>query len=590
VRLKKVLGLAALLMAVALVATACPAEEQAPGGDGEIPFGNNENGANFNGWNNKEATDLMKASDVELDLDKRVEQFKRIGELAREDVASIPLFAKPAILIWRSDRLGQDLDFEAAQVGFSRELSKWTLKGDNTLKFGSEQWPECLNPVTACSNSSWMAWHMTPTQIYLITADNEGNYIPSPLIKKIPNEADGSLVKEPFSVTYELNDMTWEDGSPITGEDIKFTWQAMMETPDAVSRVGYEDIDDITTQGNKVTIKFKKAYAPWQTLLGSFGAPNGYILKKAAFPKGPNVTDEMADNMPFAGGPYKLESFSDTEIILVANAAYKGPDKPKIPRIVFRNLQAGGQAAEVAALRTGEIDVAFPQIGDALREIGEGKVPNAKIKMKAGTTYEGLWFNLDMYPVNDKSVREAILNLLDRKTAVDTVFGWTKAAGFEHTVNRCLLYVKSAYGGKFCNDDFPDTADPDAAKKALLDGGWTLFDGEGEEVDEAGIDEALEAGGAVWKKDGKALTLKYGTTAGNTGREQAQLIFIRQMVGFGIDARTDNSPSGFLFQIRHPNRDWSMLQYAAVAPPDPTVTANWAGDQIPGCETCPNEP
>lgn len=588
--MRKRLGLIALLMAVALVATACPQAKETKKKE-EIPFGNNENGANFNGWNNKEATDLMKQSDVELDFDKRVEQFKTIGQLARGDVASIPLFAKPAILIWRSDRLGTDLDFEAAQVGFSREVAKWSLKGDQTLKFGSEQWPECLNPVTACSNSSWMAWHLIPTQAYLITSDNEGNYIPSPLIKKIPNEADGSLTKDPFSLTYELNDMTWEDGTPITGEDIKFTWRAMMETPDAVSRVGYEDIEDITTQGNKVTIKFKKAYAPWQTLFGSFGAPNGWILKKAAFPKGANLTDEMADRMPFAGGPYKFESYSESEMVLVANSAYKGPDKAKIARIVFRNMQAGGQAAEVAAIRTGEIDAAFPQIGDALKEIAEGKVPSARIKMKAGTQYEGLWFNLDMYPVNDKPAREAILQLLDRQKALDTVFGWTEAAGFKHVLNRCLFYVKSAYGGKFCNDDFPDKPDPDAAKETLLKGGWKPFDLEDKEIKAADFDKAVEEGTlGVWKKDGKPLTLKYGTTAGNTGREQMQLILIRQMVGFGVDARTDNSPAGFLFQIRHPNRDWAMLQYASVAPPDPTITANWAGDQIPGCERCPGEP
>lgn len=593
-RPKKVLALAALLMAVALVATACPADTKAPGGDGKIPFGTNENGGNFNGWNNEEATKAMKDSDVELDLAKRVELFKQIGKLSRDDVASIPLFAKPAILIWRSDRLIGDLDFEAAQVGFSRELAKWTLRGDQTLKFGSEQWPECLNPVTACSNSSWLAWHMTGTMTYLITADNEGNYIPSPLIKKIPNEADGSLVKEPFSVTFELNDMAWEDGSPITGEDIKFTWQAMMETTDTISRVGYEDIEDVVTEGNKVTIKFKKAYAPWQTLFSSFGAPNGYILKKAAFPKGPNLTDEMADNMPFAGGPYKLQSFTENEIVLVANAAYKGPDKAKIPRIVFRNLQAGGQAAEVAAIRTGEIDVAFPQIGDALQEIVDGKVPNAKIKMKAGTQYEGLWFNLDMYPFNNKAVREAVLNVLDRQAAVDTVFGWTKAAGFTHTINRCLFYVKTAYGGKFCNDDFPVEPDLEAATKALVDDGWKPFDENGEEMTVEDFEKAIAAEelvpGSTWRKDGKPLVMEYGTTAGNTGREQAQLIFIRQLVAFGIDARTDNSPSGFLFQIRHPGRDWAMLQYAAVAPPDPTITASWGGDQIPACETCPGEP
>ncbi|HMK10900.1 MAG TPA: hypothetical protein VK461_04940, partial [Acidimicrobiales bacterium] len=33
-----------------------------------------------------------------------------------------------------------------------------------TITIGAEQWPECINPITQCANSSWMQWTtMTPT-------------------------------------------------------------------------------------------------------------------------------------------------------------------------------------------------------------------------------------------------------------------------------------------------------------------------------------------------------------------------------------------------------------------------------------------
>ena len=32
------------------------------------------------------------------------------------------------------------------------------LDGDGQIVIGAEQWPECLNPITECANSSWYVW------------------------------------------------------------------------------------------------------------------------------------------------------------------------------------------------------------------------------------------------------------------------------------------------------------------------------------------------------------------------------------------------------------------------------------------------
>jgi len=38
-------------------------------------------------------------------------------------------------------------------------FSAWEdVDGDGQIIIGAEQWPECLNPVTECANSSWMVW------------------------------------------------------------------------------------------------------------------------------------------------------------------------------------------------------------------------------------------------------------------------------------------------------------------------------------------------------------------------------------------------------------------------------------------------
>ena len=32
------------------------------------------------------------------------------------------------------------------------------IDGDGQIVIGAEQWPECLNPITECANSSWYVW------------------------------------------------------------------------------------------------------------------------------------------------------------------------------------------------------------------------------------------------------------------------------------------------------------------------------------------------------------------------------------------------------------------------------------------------
>ena len=50
-----------------------------------------------------------------------------------------------------------------------------------------------------------------------------------------------------MTITVALNpDAVWEDGSPITWEDIECTWQAQLNTPGSVETVGYDKITSVS--------------------------------------------------------------------------------------------------------------------------------------------------------------------------------------------------------------------------------------------------------------------------------------------------------------------------------------------------------
>ena len=88
----------------------------------------------------------------------------------------------------------------------------------------------------------------------------------------------------------------------------------------------------------------------------------------------------------------------------------------------------------------------------------------------------------------------------------------------------------------------------------------------------------------VWQKDGVCLELTWQTVAGNARREQIQAIVIPMLEEQGIIVTADNTDPGTLFEQRLPQRQTEMMLYANVASPDPSVTGNWACQNVPSPE------
>jgi peptide/nickel transport system substrate-binding protein len=411
--------------------------------------------------------------------------------------------------------------------------------------------------VTACYNASWLHYTATiPVLPQLITLDGDNNYVASPLIKQIPTFENGGLTRDPFTVTYELNpDAVWEDGTPITGEDVRFTWQAYLKSGESIfgKDPGYSKITDVRVSGDKVTLVFSEPHAAWKD---KFGGGAEYVFKAAAFEGNPEISDKMQADLPFSGGPFRLQSFTDSEMVLVRNDRFWGK-KALLDRIVFRKI--ADTTAEINAFRTGEIAGFYPQPSVELVE-QVGAIPGGVVKPKAGTVFEGLWMNLDKFPVNDRAVREALLHGLDRQAAIDVV---VKPIDRKIRVNRCLWNVPNIAGGKWCNADFPTKPDRARARQALEEAGW-----------KRGAD-------GIYARDGQRLVIPLATTAGNQGREQFQQILQAQAEEIGIELTVDNSDSTTLFQKRIPARDFVVAMFAQVQTPDPTVTLHLASDQIP---------
>ena len=69
--------------------------------------------------------------------------------------------------------------------------------------------------------------------IYQLTSNTEcQDFVVSSLLTRLPDGTFGPGIAESYTVsddgktyTFKLRDHTWSDGTPLTSEDVKFTWE-----------------------------------------------------------------------------------------------------------------------------------------------------------------------------------------------------------------------------------------------------------------------------------------------------------------------------------------------------------------------------
>src|SRR5207302_8535439 len=102
------------------------------------------------------------------------------------------------------------------------------------------QEPELLNPYLATQTASFEVAVLTVEG--LVAANEKGEYFPQ-LATEVPSPANGGVSQDGKTITYRLRPgLAWSDGRPLTCDDVKFTWEAIV-TPKsgAVTTSGYDE-------------------------------------------------------------------------------------------------------------------------------------------------------------------------------------------------------------------------------------------------------------------------------------------------------------------------------------------------------------
>jgi peptide/nickel transport system substrate-binding protein len=139
------------------------------------------------------------------------------------------------------------------------------------------------------------------------------------------------------------------------------------------------------------------------------------------------ATFEQADAevpMPYGSGPYKFESYTDGEqIVLVRNKDYWG-EPAKTERIIYRFIPDAN--TRIMALQSGEID-AIIDVGALIPSQGQliEQTEGLVLATQDVVTTHYLFFNNDKAPLDNVVLRQAISMAIDRELITqEAVYGY----------------------------------------------------------------------------------------------------------------------------------------------------------------------
>ncbi|MFN0085802.1 MAG: ABC transporter substrate-binding protein [Blastocatellia bacterium] len=220
------------------------------------------------------------------------------------------------------------------------------------------------------------------------------------------------------SFTFHLRPgVKFHDDRPVSSLDVKYTFDSMMAKGFASAKKvelarEIAAIEVIDPQ----TILFRCAN-PCPNL------PN-MIVPVGIIPEG--STDQFTKR-PIGTGPFKLESYTeDQEVILTANRNYF-EGAPSIDRISIRITP--DNSTRESELRKGSADLAINADFDPVTVEGLRKTPGIKVGIIDGTNITHLGINLTDPILKDKRVRQALAYGIDRDAIIrDVLRGQAKPA------------------------------------------------------------------------------------------------------------------------------------------------------------------
>ena len=313
--------------------------------------------------------------------------------------------------------------------------------------------------------------HVTLVSRWLDPGDTEALITPfmvlyaihDALVKPMPAGLNTPSLAESWTVskdglTYEfvLRKARFHNGDPVTGEDVKFTFDRYKGSGAKLLKDKVKDVQVVAP--NRVRFILKEPWPDFMAFYGTSATGAAWIVPKKYIEK---VGEEAYKKAPVGAGPYKVVSFQPgIEVALEAFPDY-WRKAPSVKRLVMRSIP--DESTRAAAVKTGQVDIGFLFGGAIAEELRR----SPGIKIAAPLLYGIYWLDFpDQWdpksPWHDQRVRLAASLAIDRQA-----------------INQAEMLGLGKLTGSFVPPSFdfalsiePPPYDPKRAKQLLAEAGY----------------------------------------------------------------------------------------------------------------------
>lgn len=420
---------------------------------------------------------------------------------------------------------------------------------DNTLIRGIPAGPDTLNSVTQNSGADFAVQAYLWPNIYEL--DPMTGF-------EVPSLTSWEISEDGLVYTFTIReDVVWSDGTPITAQDVAFTYGAiqsdLVTTRRSLTRFdGIQVIDDKTFQ-----VVLSEPYCGiWEDLRTRIMPAHKFAPDYSDF-----MTTDFNIAPDIAGGPYILEEFAKDEFIRFrANPSYfKG--QPNIDTFIMRILPDAD--IRVQSLIVGDVDWVIGIRPDDVTTLQQN--PDLVSYQTPANSLIFIVLNL-ADPANPMPALDADGNRVEQpphpifgdvRVRQAIAMGWNKDEALVvlgEGTSRIPGTIAPAIPWAFNSELEPWPYDPEAAGALLDEAGWPLNE-------ETGIRECR---GCLYAEEGTPLEFLLDMGSGTA--DPIGLIFQDQLREVGVQVNVQVSESGVFADRAWPQQfDAVVMNYGAPA-------------------------
>lgn len=348
--------------------------------------------------------------------------------------------------------------------------------------------------------------------------------------------------------------VTFHDGEPLTADDVKFTYDLLMDSKSGTTRATTlnEHIASVTVKDPQtVVFTLKDVIAPFLNNDATYGIVPKHILGSAKLEEIP--THPFSTSKPVGSGPFMLSEYKQGDHVTLSGYPKYFRGAPALDQYVFKVVK--DSTVTVQQLKTNEVDIGSVQAtlyDDAKKQTNFDTIPYDTF------SYSILVFNLDPAKTalfQDVKVRQALCYAINRQGIVDRIRGGLSTVGVGVEPIRSWAYQPDKITLKY---EF----DPKKANQLLDDAGW------------------VKAKDGVRAKDGKRLAFTMRTYTDVTA-DAYMAVFQENWKDIGVEMTPQSEDFNIFVSRLAKTHDfeafWEGFSYGV----DPDIQARFDSKQFP---------